>query len=135
MQIRHDTFITEARETALMHARRKAFAKGRGFVLRKSDAEDASLQCAAAAFARRPTLANGASIRTQAIDAIPQDDAERWFPSRLADVAPRTDALDHFESAQAVAEMFEQHMLESNDDAGNFNSENLPAHPCATPVS
>jgi hypothetical protein len=121
---RAEIFKAEAKDVALLHARRKAFANGRGFILRKnlSPSAVASLEQAAQNFARSEPPAHLADtpVETQAFYAIQPDDAARWWSFGFADVAPRTDAHDHFESAEDIKEMIEMHLMEAADIGGEF---------------
>jgi hypothetical protein len=80
---RAEIFKAEAKEVALMHARGKAFANGRGFVIRKnlSPAAIASLEQAAHVFARSepPAHLRDTPVETQAFFSVQPDDAARWW--------------------------------------------------------
>jgi hypothetical protein len=108
---RAEIFKSQSREVALMHARTSAYAKGRGFILRQNDsaAARASLERAAENFALSdfPEELTVSALEQRAFYAVQPDDAQRWWMATLADIAPRSDALDYFESARDVKDMME----------------------------
>lgn len=120
MAEREVVFIEHVREVALFHARHRAYANGRGFVLRPnlSSAARGSLQQAALAFSRWavPDHLMDASAEAQAFHFITPDHTHRWYDFTLTDVAPRTDALDHFESREQVQKVIEGEVMPAADD-------------------
>lgn len=78
-----------------------------------SPAARGSLQQAALAFSRwaAPDHLIDASVEAQAFHFITKDDAHRWYDFTLTDVAPRTDALDHFESREQVQKVIEAEVM------------------------